>query len=322
MSCEAITNSKAHDCPAEALGRSDAAQNLIEEHVRYLWRELDGDVQLSDAAARELRTYYPWVVPGSGHRGAVVRETMVSRLQYALEWLMRRGPGARVLDAGCGLGTESLLFGQIGAEVVGVDLYEKYVTAAQERLEQFEAHIGKRLNVRLSAMNLFDISPDDPFDLIYCREAISHIEPVSDFLDFSYSRLAPRGQLVVSDANGTCLANQLDRLRIRGRRCLQTEVDPASGSEVQVAHERILSIPRLKRELRGAGLRPVHEERRIHLQRLADLPGLPIVRAVARALERVPGLSLLVCTHYVIGAERPSETEAVHGPDSGGKRLS
>jgi len=305
-----MANSKANSSATEQADATVGARALIERHVEYLWRELNGDVKLSEKTATELGDYYPWAIPSSRNRAAVVKETMVSRLQHALQWVMQRGPRVRVLDAGCGLGTESLLFAQIGAEVVGVDLFDKYVTAAQERLEQFEAHIGKRLKVRFSAMNLFDIPANERFDLIYCREAISHIDPISRFLEFSHSRLVPGGQLVVSDANGACLANQLDRIAIRGVRCLHTEVDPATGREVSVAHERILGIPRQKREMRRAGLVPVHEERQVHLQRLADLPGLPIVRAVARALERVPGLSLLVCTHYVIGAERPPETES------------
>ncbi len=304
-----MMDDRAIDRSAEQAGDMATPQALIEEHIEYLWRELNGDVKLSERATAELQTYYPWLAPRSGRRVAIVKETMVGRLHYALQWLMQHSPGARVLDAGCGLGTESLLFAQIGAEAVGVDLFEKYIGAAQERLGQFEAHLGRRLKVAFAAMNLFDISADERFDLIYCREAISHIEPVSDFLEFAYSRLVPGGQLVVSDANGACLANHIDRLAIRGVHWLESEVDPATGRRVPMAHERILSIPRLGRELRHAGLRPVHEERQVHLQRLADLPGFPLVRAAARAVERVPGISLLACTHYVIGAERPLETE-------------
>ena len=65
--------------------------------------------------------------------------------------------GVRVLDAGCGFGSESILCGMLGAEVTGVDLIEPWLNAGKKRLQFYEAVIGKPIPTELHAQSVFDV---------------------------------------------------------------------------------------------------------------------------------------------------------------------
>ncbi len=54
------------------------------------------------------------------------------KVQYIID---SSKPGSKVLDAGCGLGTEAILSGILGSEVMGVDLRTERLSVAEKRLE-------------------------------------------------------------------------------------------------------------------------------------------------------------------------------------------
>ena len=46
--------------------------------------------------------------------------------------------GRKILDAGCGLGTEAILCGILGGKVTGIDIQEKRINLAKKRLIYYE----------------------------------------------------------------------------------------------------------------------------------------------------------------------------------------
>src|SRR5205085_12526816 len=78
--------------------------------------------------------------------------TLVPNLSMAIEHLgLRRESGFRVIDLGCGLGMQSLIFAQMGAEVVAVDLDPSCIELCRKRRWFFERALRRRLRITFVA---------------------------------------------------------------------------------------------------------------------------------------------------------------------------
>lgn len=80
--------------------------------------------------------------------------------------------GKKVLEIGCGIGTDTMNFARHGASVTAVDLSEKSLEVARRRAEVFGLQ-----NIRFhqgSAEELRNVLPPEPFDLIYSFGVIHH----------------------------------------------------------------------------------------------------------------------------------------------------
>jgi 2-polyprenyl-3-methyl-5-hydroxy-6-metoxy-1,4-benzoquinol methylase len=81
--------------------------------------------------------------------------------------------GKRVLEIGCGIGTDTVNFARHGAQVTSVDLSEKSIEIARQRMSVY----GVRDQVRFYRGNAEELSsfvPVKPFDLIYSFGVIHH----------------------------------------------------------------------------------------------------------------------------------------------------
>jgi len=101
--------------------------------------------------------------------------------------------GARVLDAGCGVGWGSLLLLQAGAAAVtGLDVSDEALADAVHRAP----------DVRFVRGDLQELPfGDSEFDLVTCFEAIEHVTDPYRVLDELRRVLAPAGVLMVSSPN-------------------------------------------------------------------------------------------------------------------------
>jgi 2-polyprenyl-3-methyl-5-hydroxy-6-metoxy-1,4-benzoquinol methylase len=84
-----------------------------------------------------------------------------------------RWQGKRVLEIGCGIGTDTMNFARNGALVTAVDLSEKSLEMARKRAEIF----GLSDRIRFyhgSAEQLEQVVPPETFDLIYSFGVIHH----------------------------------------------------------------------------------------------------------------------------------------------------
>jgi 2-polyprenyl-3-methyl-5-hydroxy-6-metoxy-1,4-benzoquinol methylase len=81
--------------------------------------------------------------------------------------------GKKVLEIGCGIGTDTMNFARHGASVTAVDLSEKSLAMARRRAELF----GLQNYIHFyhgSAEELHSVVPPEPFDLIYSFGVIHH----------------------------------------------------------------------------------------------------------------------------------------------------
>jgi 2-polyprenyl-3-methyl-5-hydroxy-6-metoxy-1,4-benzoquinol methylase len=84
-----------------------------------------------------------------------------------------RWRGKRVLEIGCGIGTDTARFARAGAQVAAVDLSTRSIEIARQRMELY----GVADRVRFyagSAEDLVRVVPPETFDLIYSFGVIHH----------------------------------------------------------------------------------------------------------------------------------------------------
>jgi SAM-dependent methyltransferase len=81
--------------------------------------------------------------------------------------------GKKVLEIGCGIGTDTINFARAGAEVTAVDLSSKSLELAKRRAEVFGL-AGRIRFVQADSEHLSDYLPAEPFDLIYSFGVIHH----------------------------------------------------------------------------------------------------------------------------------------------------
>ena len=83
-----------------------------------------------------------------------------------------RWRGKRVLEIGCGIGTDAVNFARAGANYTGIDLSLESIKLAKQRFEVFELN-GEFFEANAEELNdVFD--PHEKFDLIYSFGVIHH----------------------------------------------------------------------------------------------------------------------------------------------------
>ena len=84
-----------------------------------------------------------------------------------------RWRGKRVLEIGCGIGTDSINFARHGAQVTAVDLTEKSLELARQRARVYG--LDDRITfLQANAEKLSDYVPAEPYDLVYSFGVIHH----------------------------------------------------------------------------------------------------------------------------------------------------
>jgi len=84
-----------------------------------------------------------------------------------------RWRGKRVLEIGCGIGTDTINFARHGAHVTAVDLSEASLRIAKQRAEVF----GLARNIQFYVGDVENLSrtlPPEPYDLVYSFGVIHH----------------------------------------------------------------------------------------------------------------------------------------------------
>lgn len=90
--------------------------------------------------------------------------------------------GKRVLEIGCGIGTDTINFARNGAEVTAVDLSPRSLDLARQRAELFGLERRIRF-VEANAERLADFVEPSPYDLVYSFGVIHHSPHPATILD-------------------------------------------------------------------------------------------------------------------------------------------
>lgn len=119
-----------------------------------------------------------------------------SPLQPAVAALAGVGPGARVLDIGCGLGVMMSAYLELDvAFVLGVDVSSRMVSLAQERWAAEE-------RVSFAVGDAAQMSFEEPFDSVVIYNAYPHLMDRSALVCSCAAALVPGGRFVVAHSTG------------------------------------------------------------------------------------------------------------------------
>lgn len=84
-----------------------------------------------------------------------------------------RWNGKKVLEVGCGIGTDTIRFARAGAQVTAVDLSEESLALAKRRAALFGLQ-DRIAFYQADAERLSEVVPADPYDLVYSFGVIHH----------------------------------------------------------------------------------------------------------------------------------------------------
>ena len=153
----------------------------LKERVRAFWQE------------NPCGTKFAGVAPGSRRFYELVEEH-----RYQKEWHIPQAAdfsgakGLRVLELGCGLGTDGAQFALAGADYTGIDLTEAAIELAKRRFELFRLPGTFRT---ADAENL-DFA-DESFDLVYSHGVLHHTPDTAAAVQEIHRVLRPGGRAVV-----------------------------------------------------------------------------------------------------------------------------
>jgi len=159
-----------------------AANNSnLKERVRAFWQANPCGVKFADAA------------PGTRHFFELVEAH-----RYTKEWHIptaaefANAAGLKVLEVGCGLGTDGAQFAEAGADYTGIDLTDAAVELARKRFELFDLS-GKFQTA--DAENLpFE---DNTFDVVYSHGVLHHTPDTRQAIREIHRVLRPGGRAIV-----------------------------------------------------------------------------------------------------------------------------
>jgi SAM-dependent methyltransferase len=157
------------------------ANAQLKERVRAFWQEHPCGTKFSDASPGSRRFY-----------------ELVEEHRYQKEWHIPAAAdfssarGKKVLEIGCGLGTDGAQFALAGADYTGIDLTDAAVDLARRRFDLFNLPGTFRT---ADAENL-DF-PDESFDVVYSHGVLHHTPDTVRAVQEIHRVLRPGGRAVV-----------------------------------------------------------------------------------------------------------------------------
>jgi S-adenosylmethionine-dependent methyltransferase len=134
----------------------------------------------------------------------VVRQEVVARqLAECLPDL----PSRRVLDIGCGQGTQALLLARRGHVVAGLDSSAQLLDDFRAALAEEPAEVGGRVRlVRGGAEAIADLFAPSSFDVVLCQGVLMYFADPDPLLDAIAQVVVPGGIVSLLVRNGDALA--------------------------------------------------------------------------------------------------------------------
>jgi SAM-dependent methyltransferase len=153
----------------------------LKERVRVFWQEHPCGTKFADAQPGSRKFF-----------------ELVEAHRYEKEWHIPAAAGfaqtknLRVLEIGCGLGTDGAQFAQAGADYTGIDLTEAAIDLSRRRFELFNLP-GK---FRIADAEQLDF-PNDSFDVVYSHGVLHHTPDTAAAVREIHRVVRPGGRAIV-----------------------------------------------------------------------------------------------------------------------------
>jgi 2-polyprenyl-3-methyl-5-hydroxy-6-metoxy-1,4-benzoquinol methylase len=130
---------------------------------------------------------------------------LVSNVSTAVNYFKLGGPSqVRIVDLGCGLGMQSIIFASLGAEVLGIDLDPECIALCRKRQRYFEERLGRMLKMEFLEVDFRKFDPKSlvqVYDGLFSMSAFAHIQPLKDTVAKISALLSDKGRVVLWDMN-------------------------------------------------------------------------------------------------------------------------
>ncbi|HZF15716.1 MAG TPA: class I SAM-dependent methyltransferase [Steroidobacteraceae bacterium] len=135
--------------------------------------------ELSEDAQMQMRTYYLEAGLLRRMRQRFFRRHFVLAVSDTIQQIFATRSTPRILDLGCGLGTQSILFAALGAKVIALDLDARALQVLRERIKNYERKFGRTLaiDVQVADSLTFDYSMHSPIDAVFSMFAFNMMQP-------------------------------------------------------------------------------------------------------------------------------------------------
>lgn len=187
----------------------------------------------------------------------------VSPMQKLIMMFPKRKKPWRMLDAGCGVGTESIFWSTLreDLEIIAIDISAERLNTAKARQVAHERCLGRPLNIDFREQDVFEVIRTEDIDLVWVMEAISHIDPAEEFLRHVALNLATTGHLVISDSHilNPAMAWRIYKMRQRGV-AERTYKTTTRGKKIPYAQERLFAVRQLSKLLKATGFHSVQTQ--------------------------------------------------------------
>ena len=157
------------------------ADEQLKERVRTFWQAHPCGTKFSDAEIG-TRAFFERI---EAHR-------------YEKEWHIPAAAnfantrGLKVLEIGCGLGTDGAQFAKAGADYTGVDLTNAAIELARKRFELF----GLTGKFQVADAENLEF-PDESFDVVYSHGVLHHTPDIDAAVQEIHRVLKPGGRAIV-----------------------------------------------------------------------------------------------------------------------------
>jgi SAM-dependent methyltransferase len=157
------------------------ADEQLKERVRAFWQAHPCGTKFSEADLG-TRQFFESI---EAHR-------------YEKEWHIPQAAdftgarGLRVLEIGCGMGTDGAQFAKAGAEYIGVDLTDAAIELARKRFDLF----GLKGEFQVADAEHLDF-PDESFEVVYSHGVLHHTPDVNAAVQEIHRVLKPGGRAIV-----------------------------------------------------------------------------------------------------------------------------
>jgi len=180
----------------------DNPNKITSVFFSYLKTELtSGNPHLSEEEQERLRSHYPYVMDSYRYPAELVAIIYSIRRAYPTKALLE-SETPLVLDAGCGYGSDSILFAALGAKVLAVDTSPEHIEIAEKRKRYYEETLEKSLDITFEMADLNEYTPNRAdISLTWLSSVLAVIADQDTFLSRLYRATRGSGKIMIVDYN-------------------------------------------------------------------------------------------------------------------------
>lgn len=169
------------------------------------------DLEFDPAARTAFEAYYVEAGLLQSSRRAFFRRHFGESFATAMTFFAAAGAPHRVLDLGCGTGTQALYLALHGIEVVAVDLDPLALATLARRQSFYERAAGRALPITIVQGDVFDLdfASFGAIDAVWSMFAFNMMQPSSHLLARLLPACAPRAKIAILDGNNRSLFARL-----------------------------------------------------------------------------------------------------------------